>query len=615
MGWRGGFASSSALQDVGAALPMAPYAGWYPDQVKLPWETTFSSTANIPIRPSRDWTYGNGISRTDFEDATVLLDHRFGNGFDLQLGAYRYQDDQSARDYESTGGAAVDINRQLPDGTPNPNFGKTFADFFLSKQTQSRSVTEGRAQVNYNFDGQLFGDRWTQLFSFSTAWKKLEISARQYLAQVANGTTITNPADWVHNMVWGRLYLDDNPNQKMNIPEVVGGRSIAYLPKADGYWFDFDDEFELTDYAFVSHSRLFDDRLSVLLGARHDSYDEKLLELRRGPNLTDRIVRESDSGTTYSAGLVYYFSALGVFANYSENIQPPNAGSQPYLNGDRPAPEKGQGLDFGIRFSTDDGKYHASLSRYDTESEGRNVENPVGIRGIWERYNVATGRNQQDGFGSVAYSDTTSLDVSGYEFEITANPLPNLRLQASYGLPDATVVDFYPGARAHFAENLATWNTALNATTNPTHRADLQNAIASAQNTLDQAQEGAPQQGSVDYTASFFANYTFTEAGLKGFSVGGGTSFTGKRYLGTFNNMEHFGNTIRSVNAVFGYATTMFGDTKVRFALNIDNLLDEDDPIITGYHWGFADPTGREVPDGYYYQNPRTYRLSARFTF
>lgn len=610
-GWAGGFASTSSLVDVGSALNWAPYKGWYPDQIKLPWESTYSSTANIPIRPSRDWTYGNGRSDIKFADITALFDHRFNEHFDMQLGLYRYTDWQIARDYEGTGGAAVDINKQLPDGTANPNYGKKFADFFLSKQTQGRDVTEGRAQLNYNLEGQLFGHGASQMFAFSAAKKLLKIQARQYLGQV--NTPIANRGDWVQRMIWGRIYLD-NPNVEMNIPSKVGDLPVAYMPKLDGYWFDFNDRFELTDYALVSHTRLFDDNLSVLLGARHDSYDEDVLSLRRGPNFTDQLVSESESGTTYSAGAIYYFNWLGIFANYSQNIQPPNAGSQPYINGDRPKPEKGKGLDYGIRISTKDGKYYATASRYDTKSVGRNVENPVDLRGVWQKYNIATGKPQDSGFGSLAYSDSTSLDVTGYEFELTANPTPNLRIQASYGLPDAKVVDFYPMARAHVAENLSTWQDALNTTTDAQKKSDLQNGIATVQNTLAQAKPGAPQQGSVDYTASFFANYMFTDSTLKGWSFGAGASYTGRSYVASYEDTLYYGNSIHSYNAVVAYETR-FGRVHARFALNIENVFDYNNPIVTGYHWGYTDQSGRHIRDGYYFQNPRTLRLSARFTF
>jgi outer membrane receptor protein involved in Fe transport len=613
MRWAGGYASTNSRVDVGSALNFAPRAGWYPEQIKLPGETTYSSTANLPLRPSREWTYGHGLSNTDFETITAFLDHRFNRKLDLQLGFYRFTHDQTAKDYEGTGGAAIDINRQLPDGSPNPNFGQAFADFFLSQQRQSRTVNEARAQLNFKHEGRLFGAGWTQLFGLSAAQRETTISARQYLGQIGNGTSLTNPADWVQNMVWGRIYLD-RPNQIMAAPEFVNGRQIAYLPKADGYWFDFDDEFDLTSYALFSHTRLFDDRLSIALGARQDSYDERLLELRRGPNLSDRISEESDDGMTYTAGGVYYFGWLGVFANYSQNILPPNAGSQPYLSGARPAPEKGEGYDYGLRVSTGDGKYYATLSRYDTTSEGRNVENPVDLRGLWQKYNIARGVNADSGLGSAAYSDTTSLDVSGYEFEVTANPTRNLRLQATYGRPDTKVIDFYPMTRAHVAENLAAWNAQVGATASSTAAADLRNAIASVQDKLAQSTEGSPQQGSVDYTASIFAHYTFDREWLKGWSFGAGAAYTGQSYQATYDGVRYFGNSVRNVHGVLAYETTI-GRTKARFALNVENIFDYDEPIVTGYHWGYADASGRHIRDGYYFQEPRTFRLSARFTF
>jgi outer membrane receptor protein involved in Fe transport len=618
MGWAGGYASTSVLPDVATALNWQPYPGWYPDPIKEVSSGKTVSSANIPVLPSYDWSWGHGISDIKFGDVTATLDHRINEYFDLQLAAYRYSDWQTARNYESTAGAAVDLNRQLPDGSPNPNYGKRFADFFLSKQVQGRDVTEGRAQLNFNYTGELFGSRWTQLVSASAAWKLLKIRARQYLGQV--NTPLTNLADWSQRMIWGRIYLDQ-PNQQIELPHFVNGLPVAYMPNPSAYWFDFDDRFELNDFAIVSHTRLFDDRLSILAGARHDSYDEDVLSLRRNPGPSDQLVSESDEGTTYSAGAVYYFIPwLGAFVNYSENIQPPNAGSQPYLSGARPNPEKGKGIDYGLRISTNDGKYYATLSRYDTKSDGRNVENPVDIRGAWQKYNLAVGNPQEAGFGAVAYSDTTSLKIYGYEFELTANPLPNLRLQASYGLPEAEVVDFYPDVRAHVAQNMATWQDALNATANSTDPAtqtkhdELQKALTSVQDKLAQSKPGAPQERSVDYTGSFFANYTFQHNVLEGFSFGAGAAFTGKAYAATYDGTEYFGSGLRTWNAVIAYQTE-FGQVRARFALNVDNIFDDQPAIITDYQSSYSDASGRRIPNSFYFQPPLTYRLSARFTF
>jgi len=614
--WAGGFASTSTLSDKGVALPWQPKAGWYPAQIKLPWEATFSSTANIPVTPSRDWTYGHGVSETNYSNLSAFLDHRFSKNLDASVSFYRYYDDQFAKDYEGTGGAAVDINKQLPDGTANPNFGKQFADFFLSKQTQERSVTEFRGQVNYQFEATLFGAPWKQRFSAYAADKTTRISARQFLGQVGNGTTIGNPADWVFNMVWGRIYLDQ-PNQILNPPDVApNGRQITYAPKADGFWFDFDEKFQSQEYAVLSHTQLLDDRLSILAGVRRDTYDRDVRELRKGPNLTDNIIAESDHGTSYSAGAVYYVTQwLGLFGNYSENILPPPAGSRAFINGDRPGPETGTGYDYGIRVSTDDGKYYASFSRYDTKSQNHLVENPIALRGVWQKFNQVQGLNTDSGLGSLAYSDTTARDVTGWEFEVTANPLPNLRVQASYAIPDAEVVDFFPQSRAHFAENLAQWNAAVNdATKSSSDRDELRAAIANAQNQLDQALPGGTQQGSVKSTASLFANYTFTGEFLRGFSFGTGVSRTGKSFAGTFDGQEAWGSSVVTGSAVLAYEHK-FGKINAHFALNIENLYNDRSPIITGYHWGYRDQNGGLVADQFYQQAPRTARLTARFQF
>ena len=616
MGWNGGWASTTSQTETWAALNYQPVKGWYPAQVKLPWHSTYASTAKVPVLPSRDWSWGNGQSNSEYKDITAYLDHKFSNNLEGTASIYRYIDTQTAKDYEGTGGAAIDINKQLPNGTSNPNFGKAFADFFLSKQTQSRSTTEARGQLNYHFDSTLFGAAWKQVFSVSASSKDLKQSARQYLGQVGNGTTITNPADWVQNMIWGRIYLD-SPNQIMNAPEVApNGRAIAYLPKADGYWFDFDDTFKLKDYAFMSQSRFFDDQLSITLGARRDQYTEHLRELRRGPNLTDNVVNESKSANTYSAGGLYYLkSGFGIIANYSKNIQPPHAGSQPYLDGSRPNPEAGKGLEYGFRYSPGDGKYYVTLIRYDTKSVGHLVENPVGIRGIWQQFNNAKGLPTDSGSGNIAFSDTTSLDVTGYEFEITANPTRNLRLQANFGKPDATIVDYYPGSRAYVAANLAGWNAVVNNNAlDASKRDNLRAAIAGVQNALAQALPGAKNQGLVKYTASFFANYTFTGEALKGFSAGAGVAYTGKAYAGIFDNQEYFGSTVTNTNAVLAYETK-FGRIPTRFALNIDNVLGRTAPIVTSYHWGYTGTDGIHIADGYYLPAPRTFRLSMRLTF
>jgi outer membrane receptor protein involved in Fe transport len=449
--WGSGFAATSVMSDAYTPLHFKPSANFYPTKVKLPWESTYSDTTKIPLLPGKDWTYGAGQSLSDYKDYSAYLDHKVNENVDLNASFYRYTDSLVAKDYEAAF-ASVDINKQLPDGTTNPNFGKAYGDFFLSKQTQSHSVTEGRVIASIHFEPTLFGQTFKQVFNLEASQKDLKLSARQYLGQIANGAS-----NWTDNLVWGRIYMD-HPNQVMNAPETINGKIITYGRKPDGYWFDFDDDFKLNDYAIMSQSRFLDDALSVTLGARHDQYDENLLEMNRkrvvgpgGGTFDDPghngLTKSSGKGDTYSAGAVYFLkNGLGFVANMSKNIQPPAAGSQPYLNGHNANVELGKGFDYGLRYSSNDGRFYVTAVYYTTKSTNQNVENPIDFRGVWQKYNNVIGQPTQSGSGNMAFSDTKSLDMKGYEFEIVANPTKNWRLQATYGLPDSKIVNFYPAA-------------------------------------------------------------------------------------------------------------------------------------------------------------------------
>jgi hypothetical protein len=118
----------------------------------------------------------------------------------------------------------------------------------------------------------------------------------------------------------------------------------------------------------------------------------------------------------------------------------------------------------------------------------------------------------------------------------------------------------------------------------------------------------------VKYTASVFANYTFTDDVLKGFSVGGGLAYTGKSYAATYDKQEYYGSKVRNSSLVLAYETK-FRSIPTRIALNVDNVLGDEDPIVTSYHWGYVDSAGTHIKDGYYLPAPRSFRLSVQLTF
>ncbi len=593
---------SNAYRSMGTSLPIAPFAGYYPDtMIDTGRDTAHPDASRMPVLPTRDTTFGSGFSEPEYENLSAWLDHRITDSLSVQLSGYRYTDDHEARNYEGLGTWAIDLNRELPDGSANPYFGEAFGEFFLSRQTQSRTVTEGRIQLNHEIDVDLMDVPVHQRFSLAAGTQEITWQARQYNAQLLD----TGVEDAALNMVWARLYADQ-PNLEFDLPDTIGGRPVAYAPMPFD-WFDFDETYELQNVSFVSHTRLWQDRLSLLLGARYDDYEHERLGANSGDFISD-----GAHGTTYSAGAVYYFGWLGLFANYSENFDPIGPGRSPGLDGRALGPARGDGLDYGLRVSTADGRYYASLSRYESTSHNRigTVYLPIG--GIWNNYFEATGEPVDPSLTNISFSDTESLDVTGYEFEITANPTDALRLQASYSKPDSTIVESMPGQRAYFAEFLPTWQAAAQGTS--AAAGNLADQLVNAQATLDENLAGRTKTGLVDYTANLFANYTFQDGMFEGFSVGGGIARTGEEYLRSLDGMPLFASARTTTNLVLAYNTTLF-DADARIALNIDNLLGEDDIIITGYDGVWTNADGDPINTAYHLPAPRLYRLSLRFTF
>jgi hypothetical protein len=554
------------------------------------------------VLPSRDFTFGAGISKPEYSNLTAYLDHSFSRNFDAQVSFYRYTDTQEARNYEGVSYFAYDLNRQLPDGSTNPNFNKPFADFFLSQQRQSRAVTEYRVQLNYRFDANPFGISLKQRFSVAAGDQKINWYARQRMAQVTNSTS-TRAED---RLVWGRLYIDQ-ANTRIDFPPTLNGRNIEYALWSS-YWFDFDETYRLKNASVMSHSLLWDDRLSVLLGARNDDYEH-----RRVNAFTQVPIEDSASGTTYSAGAVYYFvKSVGAFVNTSKNFDPIGPGKSPGLDGQPFGPATGKGYEYGLRLSTDDGKYYATINRYDTESSGRITGARIDLAGIWKQYYLATGQTADPSRTQLSYDDTEALAVKGYEVELTANPTERLRLQAGYSKPDSQIVEAMPGQRAYYAANLATWNAAASGSS--TDATNLRNMLTNAETTLNNNLAGATKTGLVKYTANAFANYSFLDGDLRGFSIGAGIAQTGRQYVSTIRNVMRYSSERRTATAVLAYETK-FRDMDLRLALNVDNLFDKRDPIITSYDGGWKDAGGNPIPNGWYFQAPRTFRLTARLMF
>lgn len=616
MNWAGG-ARSKGTGDIAWGAYLRPYS------------FTFGPTGTTVVAlPSRHFavTPTDALLKQNVLDLTLNLEQRINDNAEFVISGYRYADDAKAKNFEGAGGglgygAAYDLNKQLPNGQPNPNFGKLYSDFFLDAQTQDHWVNEVRGQFSYHFDATVWNVPLKQLLSVSAGEQVTEYDARQYQATVMEDY---DPNNWTQSMVWGRVYWDQ-AQRALSVPTTFNGKTIRYIPLPFN-WYDFDSHQTIKYVGGFSQTRLWDDRLNISLGVRRDNVDTWKHGLRGTSN---PLVSSSNSGTTYSAGLIgYVLPWLGVVANTSENFQPPAGGNAPSIFGKVFGPSFGKSKELGLRVSTKDGRYYASLLWYqDTSHDVIGGDSPD-FQAIWNDYFTAGGTNTDIGpagnvtggpgtyHANMQYTDTYDVKYHGVEFSATASPNPNWRFQVSYSKPKGEKQNDGPNGHAYLAQHLSTWQAVASGTSDAAKK--LASDLTNAQNLLTSTAVPTITAHLYEEKYNAVAAYTFTNTELKGLDLGLGVSYLGQQYGNPWDNV----NGQRSKSPAYTLWSTWVGYARnfeyaghkihAKFQVNVDNLFGKDTLVWVNYQ---AYGNGKSEPMDYNLLAPRKFTFTARFEF
>jgi len=615
--WGAGF-SGTGLSDG----PYYSYAVMRPSSYGL-----VGTNQTVPGLPSRDFTVGpkDGDNTLKYYTLTAYIDQKFGDHSELELSAYRFADTEVSKFFEAPSNAEVDINKQLPNGSPNPEFGKLYSDMFLDKQQQDHSWNEFRGQFNYHFETNILNVPVKEWLSISGGVQFHLLLTRQYMASYANNYPYPwDGSNWTQDMFWAREYWD-KPNTSINLPPSLNGHPIVFQALPFN-WFDHDLQEETKYYGAVSQTRLWDDRLNVTLGARHDEYSNDLLQSVRPPfglPYPQGHSFENASGNTYSAGVVGFFTKnLAATYNFSENFAPIGNGTAPSLSGVAFGPATGKSNELGLRYSTDDGKYYITAEYYSDKAHGRITNDGIPVQGIWNDYYKAGGTASDVGpAGQISgtapnlatqfnYADTEDVKDTGYEISAVANPTPNWRFQLSYAIPKSVTANDLPGSRAYFASHLTEWSAIANGGT--TLDGQVKQDLVNAQQTLVNTSVSANNQGTVKSTFSAVGAYTFTETWAKGLTIGAGATALGEQETSTGGTF--YSPAYTTYIAFLKYVTVYeAGGRKfhVTYQLNVDNLGNNQNLVFTGYNQSGTTVQGA----GFYYLEPRKFTLSAAMKF
>ncbi|MCF3649390.1 TonB-dependent siderophore receptor [Synoicihabitans lomoniglobus] len=407
-------------------------------------------------------------------------------------------------------------------------------------------------------------------------------------------------------------------------------------------------ETTIDSLAVAFQSRFFENSLVTTIGGRRDKVsivnssnrlsDDNGEAMDFGPAGTP----QDEEGDTYSIGAVYHLPMvdwLSVYANKSTNFQT-QGGAQYFEDADlRSQLEigalKGVGFDYGLKFNLLEGKIYASLGYFDVEQSnaatGFDGNVTSYINAIWTTIanggpNTITADTDNPSGHRVGGSDTRGQASQGFEFELTANPTDNWRVSLNVSKSDNTVSSLGGRLGLYLEKHRAEW-TAARGLSYDTGRSPGflgNNTVGDLQDGLDRllafvrAGEGVPETNVRPINANLFTAYSFDEGLLDGLTIGGGANYRGDQIMGvnpaTLTNpqAEIFkGGAYMVFNLLASYEFT-FRDIPVRLQLNVDNLLDNDDEQILASRYN---ELTTELEPFYYYLTPRSYSISAKFSF
>ncbi|MBL9213590.1 MAG: TonB-dependent receptor plug domain-containing protein [Opitutaceae bacterium] len=490
-----------------------------------------------------------------------------------------------------------DINLTLPGGAANPAFGKLYADAAPANADQDNRHYDTRFVTAYELPirawkqtvNVMASRRVEYFFALDSRWMRTNNAAVPLL---------TNGA----NQYFFRQY-EDNIRLVPQRPADTATYTWESIPTR---YRSQRQQLDTVQAATVSN--FWDERITFVGGFRRDKYASREYAVGSFSPVTGRpatlaTLKKELTANVFSAGVtVFPVRALGVYANVSETFNPIGDGD-PSLYLKQFDQTSGLGYSAGFRFRLLEGRIVGSVGWYDTTEENR-----VTGYGVTEINRIWNNINRTDRTFPTSYRDTSDISSEGYELDVVANLTKNFRLRGNIATPQTKQSNALPDTIKYFNENLPVWQAALSepTTTNPNQ---INSDIAALRTRIQSGNEGRALNNQADYNGSIFGNYTFDRGALNRFSLGGGITVLGRRIIGnqTTNAFDYIkAPAYYTLSATAGYSLKIAG-RNVRLQLNVNNLLDYDEPFYTNVRT----LAGRNYRDAFYYLEPRKFILSA----
>jgi iron complex outermembrane recepter protein len=590
----------------------------------------------------------------------AAMDVRLGARTFLELAANHSKTRTIANMFSDTGLRGSPNLRLSDNVTPNPYAGMLYLEGDWRRWRKIDEYTSYRATLSHELDFDKFGNYRVALMHEIDDQYYFNRQQREVWTD-ANGMGLfnSNPTN-TNNVVHRRHYITREGNwadYHVSSPAfgLINGMQVDTGQIAYSTWRNanagqtYDNRY--TTLLAALQARYLGNRLVVGAGLRHDKLRQRQYAVRDENNQfylnefneqvanMDRWSDNDYSGNTKTLGAVFHVTPnVRLMYNHSNNFGVPSSARNRYPDNGPADNTEGEGYDFGVGFRLWNNKVSGRITRFVTDSKNiyrsgynlTNINNNLLNAVVSNQAVTGVTQAQADAMYISGTGGIVDQHVEGYEFSVTANLTSNWRLRAGYSYTDGYQTNSYPDQREYlegdpngrlggfggltFFENPAWANLPLAGATSGntigTYIRDFKEDMAE-----EFAVDGVALARNRPHKASLFTNYSFSEGVLKGLLVGGGARYQSAAQLGIgFDaNGTPFalkGNEYWTGTAMLGYTFRQLGRLKrVRVQLNVDNLFDFSDYIITA-----RNPSTMAITK-INYLAPRSAKLSASFSF
>jgi iron complex outermembrane recepter protein len=436
----------------------------------------------------------------------------------------------------------------------------------------------------------------------------------------------------------------------------------------------------------VVQSHFLDDRLVTTFGYRQDKVDVTELGFYNDPLIGDTVDRDpakgrktGATGHTGTAGGVFHVTKwLSLIANHSSNQGLPSFTRKVFPDGNLAPPSKGKGSDYGIGLDLLDGRVNAKVVYFNSTEQGRITTNGFAnadgrntrvmdafggvLVGNGLPYSTSQWQTIYSTYNPPATAASSDSESKGYEARMTANLTRNWRFVANYSYTDFVRKNVGAEIRAWYGlkmvdgrlaqgvrqdasgkfvvdpsafepgKTIAKWLefgamrpdadvSTLTTSNGQTVAQEIFNLVDVLNNERDDEEK---RWGLRPHKVSLFTAYDIREGRFKGFTVGGGWRWRSANVIGSDSQgREITGKPIVANDVMFAY-TRKFARLpgRLRFQLNISNVLDQTDILPVRIATGAAAPDGFFVPGGrglaygrYDLVAPREFRFTTTWSY